>query len=193
MLSSGLQAEDQDALGEAARQAVDELAHASNSLRDLINDLRPAALDQLGIKPALEAFIRRVRSHSDVEVGLHIDLGFAEGRNNSRLAPEYENGIYRVAQEAVNNAIKHARATRIEVSVVEGGGSVELSVSDDGTGFDTGAGHVGFGLTGMRERVAQLGGRFSISSGERGTTVEAVLPAVHAERSDAPITPAAPG
>jgi signal transduction histidine kinase len=181
LLATSLQAEDGEALRTAARQAVDQLAHASSSLRDLINDLRPAALDQLGVKPALEALMRRVRVHSDASIGLHVDLAYASGAQATRLTPDLENGLYRVAQEAVNNAIKHAHASRIEVSLVEGDGSVELAVRDDGAGFEPDGDHPGFGLTGMHERVTQLGGRFSVSSGRDGTTVEAVMPAVHVE------------
>jgi GAF domain-containing protein len=76
MLAGALQKDDLDALDTAARQAVDELAHASSSLRELINDLRPAALDQLGVGAALAALIRRARSFSDCELGLHVDLAY---------------------------------------------------------------------------------------------------------------------
>jgi signal transduction histidine kinase len=192
MLAGALQSDADDALGRAARQAVDELAHASNSLRDLISDLRPAALDQLGVKPALEALLRRLRSTSDVEIGLHTDLRYEKGTSPTRLTPEIESGVYRVAQEAVNNALKHAGSTRIEVSVVEDDGTVELSVRDDGRGFDTGVPSSGFGLTGMRERVAQLGGRIKVESGDRGTTIEVELPAVHADGPDPSVRAAAP-
>jgi signal transduction histidine kinase len=190
MLSASLQSEADGALETAARQAVDELAHASSALRDLINDLRPAALDQLGVMPALEALVRRVRRYSNAEIGLHVDLAYDNGAAEARLLPELENGIYRVAQEAINNAIKHAHASRIEVSLVEADGTVELSVRDNGAGFDSNAQHSGFGLTGMRERVAQLGGRFEMGSGESGTTIEVVLPATRADVETPPATSA---
>ncbi|MEA2428338.1 MAG: hypothetical protein QOF37_1966 [Thermoleophilaceae bacterium] len=192
MLASSLQSGDRDALETTTRQAMDELASASRSLRDLINDLRPDVLDQLGVKPALEALVRRVRAGSDADIGLHVDLAYENGGTPARLAPELENAIYRVAQEAMNNALKHAGATRIEVSVVEGDGSVELSVRDNGSGFDPAAQHGGFGLTGMRERASQLGGRFDVSSGRGGTAVEVVVPAVHAVGPIPPLTPGSP-
>jgi signal transduction histidine kinase len=83
-------------------------------------------------------------------------------------------------QEAINNVVKHAHAERVEVEVVEAGGSIRLSVQDDGGGFDPSRTDGGFGLIGMQERVELVGGRLSIESGRGcGTVVRAELPATH--------------
>ncbi|MEA2443397.1 MAG: hypothetical protein QOJ12_689, partial [Thermoleophilales bacterium] len=92
---------------------------------------------------------------------------------------------YRVVQEALNNVIKHAGTERAEVRIAESGGDVELEVRDEGAGFDPSAVTTGFGLTGLRERVEQLGGTVEIASGPaRGTVVQARVPVIR--RSSAP-------
>ena len=179
ILHSALQTGDAERISSATRQAVDELAHASNSLRELITDLRPAALDELGVGPALEALVQRARARTDADVGLHVDLAFQRGEQAARLVPAVENTLYRVAQEALNNALGHGSPSRVEISVVESGTSVDLLIRDDGRGFDTRAAHSGFGLTGMAERVSEAGGQFSVNTGEGGTTIEVILPAEH--------------
>ena len=100
-----------------------------------------------------------------------------------------ETTIYRLVQEALTNAVKHASARRLEVAVVEHDDEVELRVSDDGVGFDPGARAEGFGLVGMRERVTLVAGRLEIESGPgRGTTLRCRIP--H-ERGSRPVSEAA--
>lgn len=100
----------------------------------------------------------------------------------TRLSPVVETAIYRVVQEALTNAARHARATRVQVEVQLAGPAVRAMVQDDGQGFDVDAalarrGDRGLGLIGMRERVDALGGALSIVSGRgQGTTLSVVIP-----------------
>lgn len=176
LLASARKSDDPDAVARAVDDAVERLGEISGSLRELISDLRPAVLDQLGLAPALEALTERVNRDSEIAVGVHVDLGPGDGRG--RLAPDLELAVYRVAQEAVTNAVKHSGADRIEVAVNEADGAIEMSVRDDGRGFDPSASHEGFGLTGIRERIDQHGGTLDVASGpHRGTVLHVRLPA----------------
>jgi signal transduction histidine kinase len=177
LLTSARNSGDPAGVATAVGQAVERLGDMGAALRDLISDLRPPLLDQLGLRPALEAMVERVARDTDTVVGLHVDLASDGDRRDRRLSPDLELEIYRVAQEAVTNAIKHAGAARVEVGVVETEATVEVSIRDDGRGFDSDASHDGFGLTGIRERVEQNGGTLAISSGAgRGTVIEVELP-----------------
>jgi signal transduction histidine kinase len=174
-----------DALRPAVEQAVERLGEIGGALRGLIADLRPAVLDQLGVGPALEAMVQRLADQDALTVDLQLDLAYEQGRSEDRLAPALEVTLYRVVQEALNNVIKHAGTERAEVRIAESGGDVELEVRDEGAGFDPSAVTTGFGLTGLRERVEQLGGTVEIASGPaRGTVVQARVPVIR--RSSAP-------
>lgn len=152
------------------------------SLRSLITDLRPAALDALGPQPALEGLVDRLRGRTDVAIELSVDLDYEAGRSAARHAPAVEDALYRLTQEALTNALKHAQAERIEVAIREHDGLVTLEVTDDGRGYDEPDAGEGFGLVGMRERAALLGGSVSIERrAGGGTLVRAVLPAVRAD------------
>jgi len=163
---------------EATREIVGEVMErttaAVENLRALITELRPAALDDIGVAAALEALGERVAGTSGLNVSMTVDLG----DEHSRHPPELEDAIYRVVQEALTNVIKHAAATAVDVSVSAVDGHVLIRIDDDGRGFDQQEVASGFGLVGMRERVGLLGGRLEIDSGaERGTTIHAKLPA----------------
>jgi signal transduction histidine kinase len=94
--------------------------------------------------------------------------------------------LYRVVQEALSNVIKHAGTDRAEVRIAEGSVEVQLEVRDEGRGFDPSAATEGFGLTGLRERVEQLGGSVEIASGPaRGTVVQARVPVVRRAKAQA--------
>jgi signal transduction histidine kinase len=160
----------------AMNQAIDQLESDIASLRALITDLRPAALDQLGLEAAVEALADRLR-RSGVEVDLSIELDFERGRVQDRMIPELETTLYRLIQEALTNATKHGDATRAVVEVNEEHGRVHATVRDNGKGFDPAAETDGFGLLGMNERVELLDGTLTIESAPgTGTTINAWLP-----------------
>lgn len=171
LLASALKQGEGPQLEEAVRDVLDELARDIEELRTLITELRPATLDQIGLAAALEDLADRVVGGAGIELQKSLSFGGA------RSDPELETAVYRLVQEALNNVVKHARATRITLEAGESGERLEVVVSDDGSGFDPRAEHSGFGLAGMRERVALLGGELTIES-ERGsgTTVIAAIP-----------------
>ena len=155
----------------AARDAIELLGGEIEGLREIITDLRPAALDELGVQPAIEALAARVATTSGIKVDTAIGLAEA------RLQPDVENAIYRLVQEGVTNAAKHSGASRVRVSIDEHDGTVEIVVEDDGAGFDPEADTAGFGLVGMHERVALAGGRLEVQTGPgEGTAVRAAIP-----------------
>ena len=155
---------------------------AVRGLRDLITDLRPAALDELGLSAALEALTERVGRGGELSIDLHVDLAYEEGGEPGRLFAAIEDAIYRIVQEALTNIVKHAAATHADVIVRERGELVEAVIGDNGTGFDPEGEFAGFGLLGMRERVTLVDGTITIAStpGE-GTTVRASLPVRRAD------------
>lgn len=135
---------------------------ALQSVRDLSHLLHPAMLDDLGLVPATTWFLKGIRRRHQLEVEFHHPDGF------DRLLPELETAAYRVVQESVSNAIKHARATRISVTL-HPGADLRLTIEDNGVGFDAErrwAGGVpsGLGLVSMRERATQAGGSLTIES-----------------------------
>jgi signal transduction histidine kinase len=160
------------AIGQAMTQLESDIA----TLRALITELRPAALDQLGLEPALQALIDRVRV-GGLDVDVQIELAGEPGSVPDRLASDLETGIYRIVQEALTNAVKHGGARRAVVEVSELGGQVSVTVRDDGAGFDPATAMTGFGLVGMRERAKLLGGTIdTVSVPDRGTTIRVTLP-----------------
>ncbi len=165
-----------EALTEAVGQAVGQLEDAISNLRALITDLRPAALDDLGVRAALEGLTERAARHG-IEVDVSVELHEEDGRESARHTSELETAVYRLVQEALTNATKHGGATRAVVEVREDATGVHLSVRDDGSGFDPGEATDGFGLLGMHERVELLGGELTIvSEPGSGTVVRASLP-----------------
>ena len=166
------------AIGAAAEQVSAGIAQ----LRHLITELRPASLDELGVGPALEALAERVAAVNGLEVSLELDLAYESGRESTRHVSAIETTIYRLVQEALTNAVKHAHATRLTVSVSEAGDHIDIEIGDDGIGFDPDASDEGFGLIGMRERVSLMGGTFSVASQSgAGTTVHCRIPAPRPE------------
>lgn len=156
--------------------AVDQLGEAIDNLRALITDLRPAALDQLGLQAALEALADRFRARG-IAVDVGVDLDHEQGRSQTRLSEELETALYRIAQEALTNAAKHGDAKRAVLEVTEADGAIVLSLRDDGHGFDTESATSGFGLLGIQERASLLGGQSHIESGpQQGATLTARIP-----------------
>jgi signal transduction histidine kinase len=163
LLASALRRGDPAQTGLAVHEAVGHLEQEIGNLHAIISDLRPAALDELGLRPALDALLER-----------HADAG--------TLAPEIESTVYRVVQEALTNIVRHASAQTVTIAVTAESGAVSIEVRDDGVGFGPTARGSGFGLAGMRERVQLAGGTVRIESGDGGTRVRAQLPA-HARTS----------
>ena len=149
----------------APPDVVDELAEvkrlvnqAMNELLQLARQLRPSALDDHGLFPALATHVRRFAAQTGIEADLRTEGEAAE------LAPDQEIAVYRVAQEALANVARHAAASRVEVALDAGGDVLELRVRDDGRGFDTGGRRRGLGLDGMAERARLVGGELSVES-----------------------------
>ena len=142
-------------------------------MRALLLELRPTALDEKGLLPALEGLCEAYEKGSGVRVVTQLE--------HVNLDAAGEHAVFRVAQEGLANAARHAEAGRIELSLHPAAGGAELVVADDGRGFDQrrAAGKHGLGLKLMAERIQELGGSVSISSRPgRGTELRVSLPAV---------------
>ena len=109
---------------DAVERSLEQLGSSITALQSLITELRPASLDELGVKPALEALVRRASARFGLEVDANFDLAYDRGRAPSRLLGEIESTVYRLVQEAINNVVKHAQAEKLQVEVVEADGSV---------------------------------------------------------------------
>lgn len=172
-------------LRSALEQGIELIDEEIESLSSLIAELRPAALDEIGLAPALRTLAERRSRASGVEIDVLVHLG-GDGESG-RLPPEVESAVYRLVQEALNNVVKHAEAGRAEAVLEHRGEAVEVTVRDDGAGFDPDAANGGFGLVGMRERVELTGGELRIEAAPgRGTTVRATIPLRADQRSSRP-------
>jgi signal transduction histidine kinase len=171
MLSSGLKRSEPEALARAVRTAVEQIQGEIVNLRTLITELRPAALDDLGLAPAIESLVTRVSAVEGLDIAARVELA------GQRLEGDVETAVYRVVQEALSNVAKHAQAEHVRVRVAREGDEILIEVADDGRGFDPQTPSQGFGLVGMRERADLHGGVVGVESrpGE-GTTVQARLP-----------------
>jgi len=164
-------------LAEALASTRDALIECATHLQDVAFHLRPRILADLGLAPALRSLARRVREAGEVDVGVEVT---GEER---RLDPEVELAAFRIAQEAVTNALKHAAAGRVAIAVAFADGIVSIEIRDDGAGFDPAQPAVadrrsGHGLHGMRERAALAGGVVEVrSTPGRGSCILARLPA----------------
>lgn len=139
----------------------------------LAQTVHPRVLDDLGLVVAIKGFARRVRETSSVDVDVTADIGEAH------IPDPAATMLYRVAEEAVGNAVRHGWAERICIRLTATEGAAQLTVSDDGRGFDVHAANAGsgIGLFMMQERASLAGGMFSVESGPAtGTVVQVVLP-----------------
>jgi signal transduction histidine kinase len=186
LLSGARRRTEVDKLHEVLEVAVGQIDESITDLRRLVTDLRPAALDELGLPAALEGLVERVAETAGLKATLRVSLnGPIEDRSEDgedarparRLPTAVEDSAYRIVQEALTNVVKHAAASRVDVVIEGDDDRLELRVSDDGKGFDPDASTSGFGLVGMRERVDLLGGTIAIEPQERrGTTIRVTLP-----------------
>jgi two-component system sensor histidine kinase UhpB len=146
-----------------ANRAMDELL-------DVARQLRPTALDDLGLAAALTAHVEELRRRTGIETSFAVDGELSDLDGEAQLV------LYRVAQEALSNAARHSGAEHIDVRLRRAGSRVELTVSDDGRGFSFDEAEGGLGIAGMRERALLVGGEVEIESRPgTGTTVKLVL------------------
>ncbi|MCW2953644.1 MAG: sensor histidine kinase [Conexibacter sp.] len=177
LLSGARRSDDLDTVQRALDQALQQLDTEITGLRRLITDLRPAALDAFGLKSAVEGLAERVAGTSGLEIDLEIDLAHESGRRETRLEASLENTLYRLVQEALSNVVKHADATSVAITITEQDDMITLSIEDDGCGFDESKPASGFGLVGMHERAALLGGELTVTSKPAaGTAIRASIP-----------------
>jgi signal transduction histidine kinase len=159
-------------LANDVNKLADQVQESSQEVLRLIHDLRPVALDELGLVPALREQLEKCQRES----GLLVELS---ARVPERLPAAVETALFRIVQEAVTNVSRHARARHVRVALLSADAQVRLDVADDGQGFDTQLPRSGnnIGLWSMCKRVEHLGGQYEVRSvrGE-GTTVTAVVP-----------------
>jgi len=169
---------DREAVSAAVDTVLEGLGQEIDGLRHLITELRPAALDDFGLLPALEALARRAQAIDGLDVQTEIELGPAGEQR--RMDAELESTLYRIVQEALTNVSRHAKATRAIVRVAERDGVISATVTDDGQGITKAPGggprsaeeelKGGFGMAGMRERAELVGGELELNPGPAGGT-----------------------
>ena len=173
VLRSARRSPEPGVLERSCDQALELLQEETSKLRALISELRPAALDEVGLEAALEGLAERSSARSGLEVRLSVQLVVDA---TSPLDPETETTIYRIVQEALTNVERHGSAQRVDVVIEEESGEIATMVSDDGVGFDLAETPAGFGRRGMRERAELTGGELIVdSSPGAGCRVRAVL------------------
>jgi signal transduction histidine kinase len=169
--------EDHPAL-EKLTEMQDMMAQIIADLRRLTRDLRPIYLEDLGLVPALDMLVR------DTNAALNIPVNFETSGDDRRLRTEVELALYRIAQEALNNVVRHALASLVVVRLDFAEDTTTLQIADDGCGFEVPespaemapVGH--FGLLGMQERAELIGARLTVNSApDQGTRVSVTLPA----------------
>ncbi|KZZ85009.1 sensor histidine kinase [Bacillus sp. SJS] len=162
------------------RNLRQNVRNALYEVRRIIYDLRPMALDDLGLIPTLRKYLHTIEEYNGKTKMLFQSFGEAEER---RLPPRFEVALFRLAQEAVTNALKHAQAKEISVKVEVTKEYVNLLIKDDGSGFDFSElkekKNKSFGLVGMKERVELLDGKMDIESKiGGGTTIMIKVPSI---------------
>ncbi|TMQ71441.1 MAG: sensor histidine kinase [Candidatus Eisenbacteria bacterium] len=177
-------------LGPRAREPLervrDRLRTAENELRRIAHEMRPSMLEDLGLVPALAFLARGIAARHGLEVRV-------EGELVGRLPHDAETALYRVAQEALNNAARHARARAVTLSISQTTSRLRISVADDGCGFDPRAvgrrsNGGGFGLRGIMERLEPWGGSLDIRSAPGvGTELCIQLPLLEAHHAAGPV------
>jgi two-component system CheB/CheR fusion protein len=157
-------------------EQIDELLNMTSRLDSDVDflawELRPVALDDLGLAEALRNYVAQWGSYLGKVAEFH-----ATGFENKRLSAEVESNLYRIAQEALNNVAKHANSTRVDVILERRDGQAVLIIENDGKGFNESDSVLGLGLLGMRERAALVGGTLELESAhDKGTTIFVRVP-----------------
>jgi len=160
---------------ETAAQNVVDMRHqldtAIASVRRIAAELRPRVLDDLDFAEALTWQTREFTRHSGLDVSLHLAAAEQVKDNESATA------LFRIVQEALTNVVRYAQATEVAINLIQQGERVELSIHDNGIGFDSSVRRGGVGLVGMRERCIAIGGEFGIvSQAGQGTTIVVSVP-----------------
>lgn len=152
-----------------------------HEMRRLSHQLHPALLTDLGLEPALDAYLSSIAEHRPIKIDFNM-VGFEE-----RSSPEIEGVLYRLSQEALTNTLKHAGATRFKLSITKGYPCIIFITEDNGCGFDPDGfdrATPALGLLSMRERVVMLGGKFSLRTGiGKGTRIRIEIP-IRGEEDD---------
>lgn len=151
-----------------------------NEMREIIYNLRPMSFEDIGIDVTIERELIRLENIGNIKINYTVN-----GKADDNIKPVISLTIFRIVQEACNNAIKHSKANSIDVILNYNSKNIELSISDDGVGFDLDSYdnnnpddiNSGFGLSMMKERVFLLSGKFNIkSSKNKGTIINVVVP-----------------
>jgi signal transduction histidine kinase len=171
-LKSVEEAKDPASIEQAARHLRELIVATLQDVRRLAVELRPKALDDFGLVPALERLAETISEHSGIPVQIAAQLG------DERLPGEIETTLYRLVQEALTNVVKHARAKHVSILLVRRQDRVTAVVEDDGQGFDPQTTREdALGLVGMRERIGIVGGRLNVESRpDAGTTIAVEVP-----------------
>ena len=172
---------------EELRSLRDQAMKLDSDLSLLVWQMRPSVLDSHGLASALNSFIREWSKNHDIEAEFH------SPSSNTRLPPDIETNLYRIIQEALNNILKHARASRVSVSLNYVNDEAVLLIEDNGAGFDPDPESIhttegsGFGLIGMKERAALVGGTLEIESrAGDGTAIMVRIPRARKVRAATP-------
>lgn len=166
-------------LREMIRDVKLQINRTYHDMRRLSHRLHPSLLTDMGLEPALDAYLAGVSEHTALDIDFKM-IGFED-----RLNPEIESVLYRLSQEALTNTLKHSRADRFKLTLVKGYPHVIFLAEDNGIGFDPDAfdeNKQALGLLSMRERAAMLGGTFSLRTGpEKGTRIRIEIPVQESE------------
>jgi len=159
------------------RQTKDKLKNMIRNLKNIAVDIRPIDLDIIGLPSALREYFSTLAKQAKLRIDFNVDI------DEEKLNDEVSIALYRVAQEALNNVIKHAEAKKVRVNLHSQENSIKFDISDNGNGFelDRDLLQIGkflkMGITGMRERIESLGGTFNIKSApKKGTEINIILP-----------------
>jgi PAS domain S-box-containing protein len=166
-----------EATARQLKKAENKAIEAVRRIKDISRELRPSVLDRLGLIPSIRTLLDNMREHSSIEVDLF------SGDFSKRIHREVELALFRIAQEALMNVVKHALAARVFLSITKKDGAITLSIEDDGVGFDYDEivkdqdSSEALGLLIMKERAVMLGGEVRIESRPgKGTHVIAEIP-----------------
>jgi signal transduction histidine kinase len=186
-LEGGFQTSGRGSTKQNLRQLESLTAHSLDELQRLIADLRPSHLDDLGLSSALRWYAGNVQERTKLDV--HVET---QG-NEPTISSPVKTALFRIIQEALTNVIKHARANSVQIFLVYSSQEIRARIVDDGKGFNTdtveSTGRISWGLKGMEERTALLGGKFKVySTAGNGTTVEVSVPYSQEEADENPTT-----